>query len=182
MVFRKMPIKDRECGSCSVCCISLRISEPTLKKVADTRCANLKPQGGCSIYEDRPSVCKTWFCGWRILDEVDESLRPDKCGLLVKERGDMSVTLMLIKGKSNRIMWDKRTLELIRKLRERNVSVSTSVPTKVGYCNGMNIIDDHITPELIRHSPTEAALLMKAILFKAVHAQTDPEPLFGSDS
>lgn len=182
MTSEKLLIKDRVCGSCSVCCVSLRINTPELKKKADIPCANIRPQGGCSIYKDRPSVCKTWYCGWRMLDEVDESLRPDKCGLLIKKSGGMSVSLMLIKGKSNRIMWDKRTLELIRQLRERDVSVSTSVPTKAGYCNAKTDIDDHITPELISHNPTKAALIMKALLFRAVHAQTNPEPRFDLDS
>ncbi|WP_134798197.1 YkgJ family cysteine cluster protein [Shigella flexneri] len=36
--------------------------------MADIPCQHLKHQGGCAIYDERPSVCRTWYCGWRILD------------------------------------------------------------------------------------------------------------------
>lgn len=32
MEVEKMLVKDRKCGSCSVCCVSLAIDEPELKK------------------------------------------------------------------------------------------------------------------------------------------------------
>ncbi len=35
MSLEKLLIKNRKCGSCSVCCTLLRIEQPTLKKLAD---------------------------------------------------------------------------------------------------------------------------------------------------
>lgn len=39
--------------------------------------------GGCSIYEDRPSECRTWFCAWARDDQfLSDRDRPDKGGVM----------------------------------------------------------------------------------------------------
>jgi len=176
MIYMSRPlVQGRACGECTACCISLRIDETELKKSADVKCSFLSVNGGCSIYEDRPSVCRTWYCGWRKFPEVDESMRPDKCGLMIKHYERNSVSLMLIKGKSNRILWDKRTMNMICKLREIGLSISTSVPTRTGFCYALTNIDKHMTNDLIMKSPAQATEMMKKIYFQASHSNTDPE-------
>lgn len=42
MSLEKLLIKDRKCGSCSVCCKSLRIEEPELKNLLECHVSILK--------------------------------------------------------------------------------------------------------------------------------------------
>lgn len=84
------PVKNRECGSCTVCCTYLPIS--ILNKKQLTPCKYLaKPVSNgytgpcklnCSIYEERPEVCKGYSCMW-LYGYGNEEDRPDKCGILI---------------------------------------------------------------------------------------------------
>lgn len=73
---------NRECGGCTVCCEALTINVPELKKLPGILCKNCK-EGGCSIYEARPEVCRKWYCGWRMLEDMEDEWRPDRCGFVV---------------------------------------------------------------------------------------------------
>ena len=37
---------------------------------------------GCGVFADRPSLCRHWYCGWRIM-AVGDALRPDRSGVLL---------------------------------------------------------------------------------------------------
>ena len=53
----------KSCGSCSLCCKLLSVSE--LNKPIDTWCPHARPgKGGCAIYPDRPHRCRVFVCGW----------------------------------------------------------------------------------------------------------------------
>lgn len=53
----------RECGDCSLCCKIPFVAE--LNKAVDQWCQHCKPgKGGCTIYESRPEVCRTFQCEW----------------------------------------------------------------------------------------------------------------------
>lgn len=65
MALDDMLVKDRECGDCNICCTYLRIDELPVKKPQDVACSHLCEKG-CGIYETRPNVCRSWYCGWRI--------------------------------------------------------------------------------------------------------------------
>src|ERR1700742_4398768 len=77
-------VPGRACGGCNVCCVALTIDEPALQKLQGYRCKNTLPDKGCAIYETRPQTCRTFFCGWRRLKWVRETLRPDSSGVLVR--------------------------------------------------------------------------------------------------
>lgn len=53
-----------KCGSCSLCCKILWI--PELDKKAGVWCKHCKPgnKKPCSIYENRPTLCRTFQCAW----------------------------------------------------------------------------------------------------------------------
>jgi hypothetical protein len=70
-------VANRECGECTACCVNLRIDEPGLQKKAGIPCPNMTPKGGCKIYSERPSVCRTWHCAWRYMSQLGEEWRPD---------------------------------------------------------------------------------------------------------
>lgn len=74
--------KARECGPCSVCCRLPDIVE--LDKPINTMCAHADPdrkQGACTIYNNRPEVCREFECAWKqgLGGEYD---RPDILGVM----------------------------------------------------------------------------------------------------
>ncbi len=77
-------VAGRTCGACNVCCVALTIDDPALQKVQGYRCRNALPSNGCAIYDARPDTCRTFYCGWRRLRWVRETLRPDISGVLVQ--------------------------------------------------------------------------------------------------
>lgn len=70
----------RGCGSCSLCCIALRVDE--LGKLAGEPCPKLGQGGGCTIHATRPPVCRAYQCSWS-KGRFDESDRPDRLGAVV---------------------------------------------------------------------------------------------------
>jgi hypothetical protein len=53
----------RTCGECSLCCKLFAIN--ALSKPANVWCKHALPgKGGCSIYADRPQLCRTYSCWW----------------------------------------------------------------------------------------------------------------------
>lgn len=75
-------VADRDCGDCTICCDVLRIDTPDLQKPAGTPCSHLGARG-CTIHAVRPEICRAWFCGWRRVEAMPDSARPDRSGLLV---------------------------------------------------------------------------------------------------
>jgi hypothetical protein len=76
-------VPGRGCGTCNACCIWLTIDDPELRKVQGHRCANLQPDSVCAIYSTRPRTCRDYFCGFRRLDWVAATLRPDLSSVLI---------------------------------------------------------------------------------------------------
>lgn len=76
-----MPATRRLCGTCALCCTVLRVDE--LAKPARVACGELCPQGpGCSIYERRPRICRTYECAW-LRGSFGEEDRPDRLGAVL---------------------------------------------------------------------------------------------------
>jgi hypothetical protein len=76
-------VAGRECGGCTVCCTVLAIDQPELQKAPGEPCVHCTSGCGCAIYQTRPRICRTWFCGWRNLPWMGEALRPDRSHILV---------------------------------------------------------------------------------------------------
>lgn len=68
----------RKCGLCTACCTVLGV--PEISKPHQTKCEH-QCGDGCTIYEDRPSTCKGFFCAWR-LGYFTEDDRPDRVGVV----------------------------------------------------------------------------------------------------
>ena len=85
--------KKRSCAACTACCTYLRIdSRPgfstrldtgeDLAKSAGASCKYLTPKG-CSIYEVRPALCRSFHCDWILGRKgYDNEPRPDFAGYL----------------------------------------------------------------------------------------------------
>ncbi len=73
----------RDCGSCSMCCCLLEIED--LNKPADKWCGHCRPgNGGCSIYADRPEVCRNFACQWLINEGVPDFWFPKKSKMVLQ--------------------------------------------------------------------------------------------------
>lgn len=69
-----------ECGSCTLCCKLLGITE--LDKPRNAWCKSCSPGKGCNIYADRPPSCVDFECGW-LANDGDPELRPDRIHLII---------------------------------------------------------------------------------------------------
>ena len=81
-------VPGRECGDCTECCINLRIHTATLKKPANIPCLHLADGGGCDIYDARPSTCRSFHCGWRMLGGLADAWRPDRSRIMIRVEED----------------------------------------------------------------------------------------------
>lgn len=75
--------RPAECGSCSACCKLLAIDAETathepLVKAQNQWCPHARKGCGCSIYDQRPDVCRDFACVWLTSSEHAPELRPDK--------------------------------------------------------------------------------------------------------
>jgi hypothetical protein len=67
----------RSCGKCSLCCKLLHVVE--LNKPAGKWCKHCRPgrpEGGCTIHETRPPICRGYACGWLMSNTVSEDWYP----------------------------------------------------------------------------------------------------------
>lgn len=81
----------RECGTCVVCCVYPRMTEPGYEKDGLTPCKFLKPMtaqfegsdpcGNCTVYEDRPKGCSDYTCQW-LAGHGETEDRPDLTGIV----------------------------------------------------------------------------------------------------
>ncbi|MGA8447533.1 MAG: hypothetical protein WB766_20460 [Roseiarcus sp.] len=76
----------KSCGACTMCCSALEIAH--FKKPAGPLCANCRLGGGCTIYAERPAVCRDFECEWLTSRELPRQLRPDLVGTILMEDGD----------------------------------------------------------------------------------------------
>jgi hypothetical protein len=75
-------VAGRECGACTACCDFIPIKTEKLEKPANTLCIHCVPGKGCSVYDLRPDICRSWHCGWRISNEIPDDWRPDRSGVV----------------------------------------------------------------------------------------------------
>ena len=83
------------CGECTACCTLSVVEE--LNKEAGVTCKHCVLQKGCSIYEDRPKVCKDFECAYLQAGNNIE-LRPDKCGVMFFKKNERIFTGVLVPG------------------------------------------------------------------------------------
>ncbi|MEJ0022471.1 MAG: hypothetical protein WDN76_02880 [Alphaproteobacteria bacterium] len=92
-------IQGRACGACTVCCKDLTIQSPELSKLPGFLCTHCVEGRGCQIYDQRPSVCRAWYCAWRSIAALDETWRPDRSGVLIEytqeaQKTGLKITLL----------------------------------------------------------------------------------------
>ena len=86
-----MVVPRRACGTCSLCCKVLSISE--LAKPAGEWCTHCRPGKGCGIHATRPFVCRGFYCEWMISKGLGPEWRPEQAKFaLFKSNGGRRLT------------------------------------------------------------------------------------------
>lgn len=70
----------RHCGSCSLCCRLLDV--PEVGKQPAQQCSHCRPGKGCSIYSERPPICRNYACLWLIDPSFGDAWFPAECGIV----------------------------------------------------------------------------------------------------
>jgi hypothetical protein len=74
-------LPGRSCAGCTLCCSLLSVAE--LDKPPLVTCAHCDAQGGCGIYQHRPTECRQFYCGYRLDPALDARWKPSRCKLVV---------------------------------------------------------------------------------------------------
>ena len=74
-------VPSRSCGTCTLCCKVLSITE--LRKPQGSWCTHCKPGRGCTIYFNRPTECKAFYCGYLTQRELDDEWKPDRSKIVL---------------------------------------------------------------------------------------------------
>lgn len=74
-------VAGRTCDGCTMCCKLLSID--VLEKPRAVWCSHCDKKRGCKIYEDRPVACRSFFCGWRRIADLDERWKPSTAKFLI---------------------------------------------------------------------------------------------------
>jgi hypothetical protein len=82
----------RSCGTCTLCCRLPDIDE--FDKPANAWCRHCVAGAGCTIYADRPSVCRDFLCLWMAGEDLPEAWEPARCHMMVYRQGPQITVLV----------------------------------------------------------------------------------------
>ena len=147
--------------------------------MADESCPHLK--NGCSIYESRPNVCRTWYCGWRYIDWLGESWRPDRSNVLLRLKDGNRFGLILQPLVSpQEVLTTLQSLELVGTCVENGLPVLISVPGKPGHCNAILEVNQRLEQALKSRNLADVQAAMLEAIESASQLQTIPVKPFHS--
>jgi Fe-S-cluster containining protein len=165
-------VPGRDCGDCNVCCVALTIDDPALQKVQGFRCQNTLPDKACAIYESRPRTCRVFFCGYRRLKWVKDTLRPDRSDVLVNLQYEnkpgetpvrMGVTFTLLTAAAVKA---EGLAESVAAAVSAGVPVYVQIPGPPGFTWAQARIDEALRPAV--YARDKAAILR---LLQQAHRQ-----------
>jgi hypothetical protein len=91
-------LDGRACGSCTLCCKVLSITE--IEKPQGVWCQHCSVGKGCNIYADRPGECRNFYCGYLTWPMVDDYWYPNKCKMvIVSELGGTRIAVHVDPGR-----------------------------------------------------------------------------------
>ena len=70
----------RQCGSCNLCCDVLEVAG--VAKPANELCKHWEMGTGCTIYDSRPQMCRSFSCAW-LQGHLGDEWFPAKAGMVV---------------------------------------------------------------------------------------------------
>ncbi|MCU8055421.1 YkgJ family cysteine cluster protein [Shewanella sp. SM34] len=166
-------VEGRACGECSACCVHLKIEEDSLKKSADVPCPHLQSGGGCGIYKDRPSVCRTWYCAWRVLGQLGDEWRPDRSGIILRFDESGGLVFQPIRDAAN-VLTTELALSIFGGGIASDIPLFISVPTKKGFCSSKVQANDALKEYVLQRDFVATKKAMIQLVIFASAQPTDP--------
>jgi Fe-S-cluster containining protein len=181
-------VPHRTCGPCNVCCVALTIDDKALRKVQGYRCPNTSPDKSCAIYETRPDTCRTFFCGWRQLKWIRETLRPDLSGVLVRLHYEVStarnttslgVVFTLLNGAALKA---DGLAESVAAAVAAGVPVYLHVPGPPGYTSSQARINEVLSDAVAARDKTAVLRILREARAKGRSGKHEPVVLARGDT
>ena len=146
-----MQLENSSCGGCTVCCVVPPIRSPQFSKTSGVSCIHRRSGEDCSIHASRPEVCRSWYCGFRTLEFLNEEWRPDKSGLLVIP-DEESIPLKFSKRQGLKILAFRKAddlivpfaVDMIAGLVFGGVPTFVAVPGPVGHHGAKALVNDEL--------------------------------------
>jgi hypothetical protein len=91
MDYAPSTISARACGTCTLCCRLPDIDH--FDKPADEWCRHCVAGQGCSIYEDRPDVCREFLCLWMTDEALGHEWEPSQSHMMIYRQGPQITVL-----------------------------------------------------------------------------------------
>jgi hypothetical protein len=77
-----LPLEQvRNCDGCTLCCKVMSVYE--LEKPPGEWCPHCRAGVGCSIYDDRPTECRQFLCGYLLLPDLSEEWKPSRSKIII---------------------------------------------------------------------------------------------------
>jgi hypothetical protein len=117
--------KGRSCGTCSLCCKVFEVP-PVNNKPAGKWCSHCTPGRGCSIWTERPQMCRDYYCHWHQDLSLGPEWRPDTAKfILSREPGGIWLSIVVDLAQPN--AWRREPYHTkLRKLAERLIESGTN--------------------------------------------------------
>jgi hypothetical protein len=74
------PQEVRDCGSCTSCCTLLEVTDAG--KAVNEWCKYCEAGKGCTIYDQRPQMCRSFSCAW-LQGHLNDDWYPERAGIVV---------------------------------------------------------------------------------------------------
>jgi len=154
------PVPGRVCGSCTACCVVTDIRTPELVKPAGKPCDCLwrspgypSPEVGCSRKYNWPSICRDYFCGWRLMPQLGDEWRPDLCGVMLTTPGGETSVEMVAAGAIKIVLLERRAVhwvplvEFVRDRAQTDIPIYVTVAGKEGQHTYTGFLNYELKPE-----------------------------------
>lgn len=173
-------VPGRTCGECTACCRELAIVADGMKKLPGVACVHCTAGAGCSIYAERPQVCRSYHCLWRSIPGMADAWRPDRSGIMMVPcdlppgfEGPFAVNLVVIGAPA--ILQTEAFAGMAAGFIESGTATYLDVPGAPGMFGHHRLLNDMLTPAIrardlaaVKGLIWEAYQLMKAAPTRAI--------------
>ncbi len=84
-------VERRSCDGCVMCCKVFPIPETGKDDFA--LCPHAREGEGCGKHDERPDVCREFFCTWRLDASLDDAWKPDVAGFVLHDPAPWSLLM-----------------------------------------------------------------------------------------
>ena len=90
-------VAGRECGSCTLCCKVAAVEE--VNKPNGVWCPHCVAGKRCTIYQQRPPSCRSFYCQWMVEKGLGPEWKPERAKFaMVKTEGGRRLTVLTDPG------------------------------------------------------------------------------------